>query len=235
MLYDVVIVTPLLFIFAEVLPKDVFASYADTLVYPFAKPMAWMTKFFTIVPLVPLINIVSRVFMWLIGVGDLGALSHPRHQVGLLVREGVGMGLLSDEQSAIAQRVLGLADRRVGDVAVPWDQIVKVSQDDPPSVLWDLANRGSVSRFPVIDPGGKVAGAVNVYDALVQPRETCPPIAQLMRPAPLLEASMPLRAALAELQSSRAPLAIVTERGRPIGMVTIKDLVEPITGELASW
>ena len=44
---DVLIVTPVLFIFAETLPKDLFAAHADRLVYPFSRPIRWLTTLFT--------------------------------------------------------------------------------------------------------------------------------------------------------------------------------------------
>jgi len=46
---------------------------------------------------------------------------------------------------------------------------------------------------------------------------------------------MPVRSALRQVQTNGATLAIVTDNDRPAGIVTIKDLVEPITGELAGW
>jgi CBS domain containing-hemolysin-like protein len=166
------------------------------------------------------------------------ALSHPRHQMSLLMKESVGFGLMSDEQSAIAERVLDLNERTVGDEMVPWDKVIRVNADDPPGVLWDLANRTSVSRFPVMEfgPGGtRVLGVVNLYEALLHTRETSPPIRAMIKPALVLDRATPLRPALTRLKTGGEPLAIVTDRGRPVGLVTIKDLIEPITGELVTW
>lgn len=234
-LLDVLIVTPVLFIFSEVLPKDLFAVYADKLVYPFARPLEWMRKFFTVIPLLPLVQFISQGVMKLLNIHDYGALAHGRYQINLLMKETVGMGLLSDEQSAIAERVLGLNERRVGDEAVPWERVIKIHINDPPASLWELANRTSVSRFPVVDTSGNVVGLVSLYDVLRHTPQTCPPIRQLVRPVQTIDEATPLRAAMARFHNGAARLAIVTRNGRPIGLVTVKDLVEPITGELASW
>jgi len=56
-----------------------------------------------------------------------------------------------------------------------------------------------------------------------------------MKPITLLEPTTPLRSAMNRLQQARVPLVVVAEGDKPVGIVTIKDLVEPITGELASW
>ncbi len=146
------------------------------------------------------------------------------------MKEGVGYGLLSEEQSAIVARVMELSDRSVGEEMVPWSRVHRVNADDPPSVLWRLAEETSVSRFPVTEPGGRVIGVVSLYDALLHRPENCPPLRSLARPAPELDRALPLREGLGRLRGKGVGLAIITDRGRPVGLATIKDLIEPITG-----
>ena len=43
------------------------------------------------------------------------------------------------------------------------------------------------------------------------------------------------REALARIRSQGARLAIVERDGRPIGVVSPKDLFEPLMGELQAW
>ncbi len=110
-----------------------------------------------------------------------------------------------------------------------------VHVDDEPTVLWDLANRTSHTRFPVLEDG-RVVGVVNIMDALRAGRTECPSVRKLMQPPTQLVADLPLRRGLTELQHRKAALAVVIDdQGEPLGVVTAKDLVEPITGELVSW
>ena len=51
----------------------------------------------------------------------------------------------------------------------------------------------------------------------------------------MLDARTPLRQGLNQLQRQHQSLAVVLDQGRPVGIVTVKDLIEPITGDLASW
>ncbi|MFA9479299.1 CNNM domain-containing protein [Phycisphaerales bacterium AB-hyl4] len=233
---NTIIVTPILFIFGETLPKDLFAAYADRLMYRLAWLLEGSRHLFTWLGLVPLIAVATKLVM--VGLGQKAQIQpfHPRRQVQALVREGVGYGLLSDDQSAIAERVLQLATRTVADEMVPWSEVITVNVDDEPAVLWTLADRTSRSRFPVMDGSGNVAGEVAVTEALLHTPEACPAIRELMRTPLLVPAHMPLRRGLAELQHHKAALAIVIDdRQQPVGILTIKDCVETITGELASW
>ena len=63
------------------------------------------------------------------------------------------------------------------------------------------------------------------------------PVHDLMSPAIEVPSTTPLRSALRTMRSERAAMAIVTTPGgtQPIGLVTLKDLVEPLTGELEAW
>ncbi len=90
------------------------------------------------------------------------------------------------------------------------------------------------SRFPVIDQGGRVRGIVSLLEAVLAPDATTE---ELTHPAASFERNTPLRKALATLRSRRETMAVIVaeQTGEPLGLVTLKDLVEPLTGELAAW
>jgi len=231
---NILVITPLLLIFGEVLPKDLFSAHSDHLTYPFARFLSYSQKLFWVFGLLPMTKAFNKLIARLLGI-KLAPPFHARRQVELLVKESVGYGLLSDEQSAIFGRVLELDSRTVADEMVRWDQVATVSESDPPQVMWQLADRTSHTRFPVVNDAGAVQGVINVRDVLIHPQETCPALGELMMPSVTLDASTPLRSALTTLQTKHTALAVITDRNKPIGVVTIKDLVEPIIGELDSW
>lgn len=231
---NIVIITPVLLVFGEVLPKDLFSAHSDQLTYHFAAFLNGSRRVFRWSGLLPLTVAFGNTVARLLGVPRATPF-HPRRQVELLVKEGVGHGLLSDEQSAIVERVLELGTLTVADEMVPWAKVTTVKTDDSTDVMWELADRTSLARFPVVDDHGTVKGVISVYDALIHERQNCPPLNELMTPVLYLNATTPLRRALTTLQTQHAALAVVTRHDKPVGLVTVKDLVEPITGELASW
>jgi putative hemolysin len=238
----VCIITPMLFVFAETLPKDLFSAHADKWVYPFARLILMVRAVCAVILVLPAIEAISWCVMRMLGThkrADASQAFTPRRQVEVLVKEGVGHGLLSDEQSAMVERVLQLGQRTVGQEMTPWSQTTTVDRNTGIDVLWQLADKSSLSRFPVVeavDGVTNVVGVVNVLDALRHGRDTCPPISELMRSTLELPPSTPLRPALRTLQNEHAAMAVVvSDAGRPIGVVTIKDLVEPLTGDLAVW
>ena len=234
-LINTVLVTLILFVFGETLPKDLFAAHADRLMYPLAKVLLVMRAIFTFTGLLPIVVGISELAIRLVGKGEGGALS-PRKRVAQMVSEGAGVGLISSEQTAIAQRALALSNRRILAECTPWDQVVTVRDDIGPEALRRLARRTPRSRLPVVDIRGKVVGVVDLLDALLADVKTTRPVADTMQPAVNLPGSTTVRQALTRLQQQHIGLAIVTrEDAKPAGIVTVKDLVEPLTGEIEHW
>ncbi|MBB6430799.1 CNNM domain-containing protein [Algisphaera agarilytica] len=232
---NTLIVTPLLFVFGETLPKDTMAAHSDRLMPPLTPVLTGSRWLFTITGLVPLIGLFSAGVLKMLGQPGKDRGFPPRKRVEMLVREGVGHGILSDEQSAIVDRVLRLGGRTVRQEMVAWGDVLSVKVNDPPSRLWELAQRSSRSRYPVTDAQGKVVGLIDVFDALLHGQADCPPIRELMTEPYTLTPEMPLRQALQHLQTHSIAIAVVADAQRPVGVVTVKDLVEPITGDLRNW
>ena len=230
---NALVITPLLFVIGETLPKDLFAAYADRLMYPFARFLRASKWLFLATGMLPLVNLFSGVLMRSLGRRGSSAF-HPRRLVTSLVQEGVGSGILSEEQSAMVERVLDVGRRTVADEMTPWKKVLTVDHTDSAERLWELADRTSHSRFPVVKDN-EVTGTVDILEALRCDRREAQP-ARLTRPVMHLKTDLPIRDALTRLQKAHAAIAVVENaQGRPVGVVTIKDLVEPITGELSSW
>ncbi len=235
-LLNVLIVTPILFVVGETLPKDLFAAHSDRLMYRLAPVLSFSRRLFTYTGLAPLIGLFSGALMKAIGQDPRVPAFHPRRQVGVLVREGVGYGLLSQEQSAIVDRVLGLSGRNVRGEMIPWPRVEKIGLHDDTTMIWRLAQRSTHAHVPVLGRRGEVVGVLRVMDALLHGQDNCPPIGELIKPAQMIGQDTPVREALSRLQRHTAGLAIVTgQAGQPVGVVTVKDLIEPITGDLAQW
>ena len=57
----------------------------------------------------------------------------------------------------------------------------------------------------------------------------------LVRPATFLPVDLRVTEAIKSLLAARQVLGIVSDKGRAIGIVTLKDCLEEIVGELYAW
>ena len=235
-LISALILTPGLFIFAEILPKDFFANYTDRITYPFARPLWLWQRLLTLTGLLGVLDQVNRLLGRLVGDRRRAdRLFPPRHAVAHLIKEGLGRGILSPYQSAMIDRVLYPPEQLVADVMVPWSRVHRLPADCSVEAIWRLAERVPYSRWPVVRPDGSVLGALDVFEVLRRDPAECPPPATLAHPLPAVPADRPIRQALRQLQREQYPMGLVIRQGKPVGVITFKDLVEPIVGELDVW
>lgn len=232
---NTMLVSLLLLVFGETLPKDLFAAHADRLMYPLARVLRVLQIAFTLTGVLPAVVAMSHLAVRLAGGGSAKPLT-PRRRVAELVRQGAGYGLLSDEQAELAQRALTMSSRAVAAEQTPWARVQTLRAADTVADLIKLAEHSHHSRFPVVTSAGKVAGSVDLIDALAEDWPRDRPLSDCATPGPTLAATLTIRQALARLQEEHVGLAVVADHaGRPTGIVTIKDLIEPLTGDIRHW
>ena len=231
---NTILVVPLLFIFGETLPKDLFRIHADVWAYRLATPLLWTRRILTVCGLVPLMASVGQMAAWVLGASS-GLESGPRSRMAQLLRESVGSGGLSSEQASLADRALAMDRLTVANEMTPWRGVVTINARDGKEGVQAAPRRTERSRLPVTVEGGGVIGTVEVLKALLHPEAS---IEELLEPVPQIPADTRVLQALEELRLQRKPMAIIVGEGadpRPLGIVTLKDLVEPLMGDLQAW
>jgi CBS domain containing-hemolysin-like protein len=223
--------TPLLFVFGETLPKELFRAEADRLTPRLAPAMLVVRLLATVTLALPLVQAFAWVVQRLGGASTTGFASE-RERVASLLHEGARFGLLSESQTSIAERVLAMQGLRVRDEMTPWAKATTVGVDWTRAQVESRFARRGHSFAPVVDATGRVVG---VLDASAVWRRPGAGVRDLMQPPLLLEADSPLPRAIVALREADAELAVVTDAGRPVGVATMKDLIEPVTGELHAF
>jgi len=231
------ILTPLLFVFADVTPKNVFATEANRLAYPLAVPMRWAGRTLRALGVIPVLGLVSDLVLRIARRGRKQEANPftPRQRLRALIREGLAEGVITGYQDELAEKVLALRDRTVRDVMIPMRHVAAVPVGVTHSRFARELARHSYSRLPVYEKHrGNVVGIVHIHDVLA--RDKFDVAAAMHRDVVRLPADTTVAAAMVRMRRSRAAMAVVTDdRGRAVGIVTIKDLVEEIVGDLATW
>jgi CBS domain containing-hemolysin-like protein len=93
-----------------------------------------------------------------------------------------------------------------------------------------LAETG-YSRFPVVDPAGRITGYVHIKDLLPLVDDIDAVLdSSMVRPLPSVPASLPLPDALSRLVLNNSHLALVTTDDVVTAVVALEDLVEDLVG-----
>jgi putative hemolysin len=228
---NTLVVVPILFVLGETVPKDLFRTRADQWTPRFATALTAARTTFTVVGLVPLFAAISNLVRRMVGERTRDAGS-PRARVTRFIRESHASGSLSEAQLDLADRAMAMRRRTVSGEMTPWRQVATVNVEDTRVDGRSLARRTVRSRLPVVDRG-RVIGLVEVQDLLLNGGDLA---AATETTVPRFAPTTPAFAALESLRRERRPVGIVEDTaGRPLGLVTLKDLIEPLLGDLRAW
>ncbi|KUI47728.1 hypothetical protein AU198_24385 [Mycobacterium sp. GA-1199] len=154
-----------------------------------------------------------------------------------MIAESLSEGLLDPEEHSRLTRALQIRDRAVKDVAFPLRDIRTVSvarEGAGPTVgaVEDALAETGYSRFPITDASGTYLGYLHIKDVLAFVNDPDAVLdLSMVRPLPVVPASLPLPDALSRLRRTNSHLALVTAPdGSVEAMVALEDLVEDLVG-----
>ena len=231
--YSLAIATPVLFVLAESVPKNVFQRLAESWVYR----CAWLLEVSSVIlnacGAAPLVRGFAALMLRMFGAKGDG---RPLSQRGLaaLVAEGHASGVLTHFQSMMVDRVIRIREVTLRDAMVPLAQVVKASRDAPVAEIMTLIKDHHYTRIPLLDDSAQVVAILDAYKVIIAPQTVSLP-EKAIEPL-ILSGDLVVTDALYRMQRAHAAMAVVADRdARHVGIVTIKDLVEEIVGELQAW
>jgi CBS domain containing-hemolysin-like protein len=231
-LYTILLVTPLVFVFGEVVPKNLFQRHADSLMPRVSLLLRWSEVFFRVIGVVSLLTALTgaanRLF---VGESSTRAADSSKRRVALLLQEALAGQVHGEHQSSLIDGVVRLSETSVRAVMVPFHRVVSVAREIDRRELARMARIAPYTRFLVhVGRRSRVIGAVKVDDVL---RSAALTVADVARPVAKLSANTSVAAAIAELRQAGSELAVVANHaGHMLGLVTLRDLLEEVVGEL---
>ena len=225
------ILAPILFIFTESLPKNVFQQKADVLVYRVHSVLVALRCVFY--PVILVLTGITRFIALFFGKHALPTDTlFTRQSLRYFFRESYVA--LTPYLGQITENIMSLHRITASDAMIPLAKVASVEINIPNEVLGQVMLDARFSRLPVYEGSpDHIVGILNCFDYLYE-AEHREGIRHLVKPAVSFERATPIHMTLHRMQSQRQPMVIVTDaQGRAVGIVTLKDLVEEIVGELA--
>ena len=231
-LYTTLLVAPVIFVFGEVVPKNLFRRGADRLMYSAATGLTVASRL--LAPAVWVIRTIARHAAGLISgpaIGDESVLA--RRRVSIMLREGlIHSGSDHPEHADLVERVLALSATSVHAVMVPRNRVVAIRSTSDRREFLSLVRKTTYLRLPVFDDNPRrIVGWVAVHELLAD--SSWQNLRDHVKPIAHLNPRDTVAATIVHLQKEKQSMAVVVDRnGLLLGLITIKDLMEEITGEL---
>lgn len=227
------VVTAVLIVFCEYLPKAWFQAFPSHRSLPFA-PVLKVSRW--------ALSPISAPLMWLVRLFTPGRpredeKSRPlvtREEIVHLAGEGKSTGILTPAEHRMIHEVIELKTKACREIMTPRDRMVYIRQDAPAAELLDLARAREINRFPVQDPEKKTfVGIVHIFDVLADTGHADKQVRDYMRPCQFVADHAPVDHILPRMRVTRQHMILVTDdRFEVIGLVTLEDVVGEVIGAL---
>ncbi len=233
-LISVLILTPFLLIFGEVVPKSVFQQKADTL----ASTVSHTLRFFSFVfyPVIFIFSRIARFATRLIGgASKRQALFITREELRVLLDDSDPTGAAGKVDRNSIRRVIRFADTTVGQAMIPLADVIGVSETRSTVEAVRLVLKHGYNRLPVYR--GNITNlqgvlTMSTWDLLDQAVDERP-IDEFIRPPLYLSPQQTIDQTLPLLQAREDHMGIVVDEfGSGIGILTMEDVFEEVVGDI---
>ena len=229
----VVIISYLLLILGELVPKTIGLQYADIIALRVAKPINFLSRIGTIV--VGVLTISSKAVLKLMRISGDREGFITREEVQHIIAEGQESGVFSETENEYIRNVFEFTHTCVREVMVPRTRIVGLDLAASRDVVVGMMLENMYSRYPVYRGTIEdVCGVVHSKDLLgrLVAGESFDLLA-IIRPPRFVPEGKKVNDLLKEMQRNRNQMALVVdEYGGLSGLVTTEDLIEELVGEI---
>ena len=231
----VVVITFLTIIFGELVPKRLGQMYPESVARLVAQPMNWLSM--AARPFVKLLSFCTESTLRLMGIRGGPNRSVTEEEIAASLEEGLDAGVIEAQEHQMVRNVFRLDDRQVGSMMIPRGEIVWLEAAAPAEAVLKVIAADEHSRYPVCRGGlDDVVGVVSAQSLLQQAIGGAElDISARLQPAVFVPETLSGMELLDQFRASSAQLVfVVDEYGEVQGMITVRDVLEAITGEFTT-
>ena len=217
-LASLAIFLPLYLFGLELFPKSLFRRFPYPALALLSEPLR-----LTDLVLAPLLRLAAWLMRRLAPPleADSRKMFAAREDFKYLTLETERAGKLTAEEREMIHHVVDFRASTAREMMQPLADFVSVPLDSEVEHLVALSEGGARQRFLVTSGTGEILGLVNLFDTLLDrtPKARISPFIRRVTPVSPMESAIRV---LRKLRVARTPVGLVTENGRPLGLIFIE-------------
>jgi CBS domain containing-hemolysin-like protein len=228
----ILIMTPLILVFGEIVPKTIYRFHAEQIATSLVYPIRVISVIFY--PIVAILSWLTKLFLGLFGIETVQLKSHAtREDIENYLDMWNINGRLRTAEKKIIERIFDFFDIEAEDIMIQLVNVQALGIGEDIDKAVGLAQKTGYSRIPVYS--GKaynIIGIVHAFDLLTAQKKA-QTLEDIMRPAKYVPHSAPVDEIFKQMKTEGNSIAVVVdEYGGAIGIITIEDILEEIVGEI---
>jgi len=228
----VIIITYLTLVIGELVPKRIGQLDPERIACRLARPMQWLAVLMR--PFVRLLSVSTEAVLRLLRMHPSARQDIIEEEIHALLQEGSDSGAIEAQEREMVRNVFRLDDRPVESLMTPRADIVFLDITLPLDENLRRVADSDHTHFPVCRNGlDEVLGILNARQLLDAMMAGTPPsITASLQPATFMPEHLSGLDLLEQFRASGTHLMLVIdEYGEINGLVTLRDVLEAVTGE----
>ena len=226
------VVTLVILIFGEILPKSFAKDHSETFSLAVAAPLSFIRTILT--PVVWIFIQIKRLFTGRNSGMNLQP-SVTEDELKTIIDTVEEEGVLSEQETDIIQSAIDFDNTTVQEILVPRVDMVAVEMNTPTEDILSTCLDNGYSRIPVYQNSiDNIVGVLHAKDLLNCLAKNKPiVVSELMRDVMFVYRTKRINSLLADFRRTKQHIAIVTDDyGGTVGLVTLEDVLEELVGEI---
>jgi len=227
------VMTILILIFGEVLPKSFAKESSEKFALAFSRPLRILMTLFW--PVVFLFIQLKKVAKHISPIKEEETPTVTEQELKFIVESIEDEGVLEKQESELVQHALEFDEKTVQEVLTPRVDMTTLDIEDDLQTNIGLVLTERFSRIPVCrSTSDRIIGILHTKDLLeALVRGDAIDLASMVQPAFFVYKTKKLSSLLADFKRNKTHVAIVTDDyGGTVGMVTMEDLLEELVGDI---
>ena len=227
------VMTILILIFGEVLPKSFAKESSEKFALAFSRPLRILMTVFW--PVVFLFIQLKKVAKHISPIKEEETPTVTEQELKFIVESIEDEGVLEKQESELVQHALEFDEKTVQEVLTPRVDMTTLDIEDDLQTNIGLVLTERFSRIPVCrGTSDRIIGILHTKDLLEGlVRGDAIDLASMVQPAFFVYKTKKLSSLLADFKRNKTHVAIVTDDyGGTVGMVTMEDLLEELVGDI---
>jgi putative hemolysin len=229
------IMTVIILVFGEIMPKTYATRHADT----YSLKIAYLLQFLTniLFPVVYFLTAITKIILRIMGIKE--NIKNPfitEDQIKLLLKVGVEEGVIERHEREYIQNVFEFTDEKAKGAMTEKKEMVTVENTERLDRALTKMNESGHSRLPVWKGNfDNIIGMIYAKDLLKYRYEQIETITaeDIIRPILTVRGDRRIANIFKELQVKNIQIAVVIDENKKVvGILSIEDIIEKIVGEI---